>query len=207
MAQGGLSGLVLAGLAALVAAPAMAPAQETVTPLVGAGPVLVLDQDRLFGESRFGKAVLARHQAAIQALQQENRRIEADLEAEERDLTERRAKLPALEFQQLASDFDAKAEAIRKAQAAKSNDIQRRLDQERQQFVDTVRPVLQSLMQDSGASVIIDGRAVFFAVPGLDVTDAAIARMDQVLGDGPAPASDGAAAPPDSAAQSGADAP
>lgn len=203
MASVGVSGLILAGLAAMVAAPAVVKAQETTPPLVAAGPVLVLDQDRLFGESRFGKAVLARHQAAVQGLQQENRRIEADLEAEERDLTERRAKLPALEFQQLASDFDAKAEAIRKAQASKSSDIQRRLDQERQQFVDTVRPVLQSLLQDSGASVIIDGRAVFFAVPGLDITDAAIARMDQVLGDGPMPPADGDAAPSDAPAQSG----
>lgn len=194
MRTGGVSGVIVMALVAAFAAPAFA--QETSVPVQAAGQVLVLDQDRLFSESRFGKAVLARHQAAVQALQQENRRIETDLEAEERDLTDRRSKLPAVEFQGLASEFDAKAEGIRKAQAAKSNDIQRRLDAERQEFVNTVRPVLQALLRESGASLIIDGRAVFFTADGLDVTDTAIARMDQVLGDGPSPAD---AAAPDAA--------
>ncbi|OYU18421.1 MAG: hypothetical protein CFE34_10680 [Rhodobacteraceae bacterium PARR1] len=167
-------------------APALAPASA----------VLVLDQDRLFGESRFGKAVLARHQQAIEALQTENRRIETALEAEERDLTERRSKLPAKEFQTLAADFDAKAEGIRKAQTAKSDDIKARLDAEQRRFVQTVRPVLNDLMREVGALVIIDSRAVIYSQTGVDVTGSAIARLDAVLGDGPAPTE--AATPSDS---------
>ena len=134
------AGPTLAGLRLIACVLALAGAGTTVSaqdqttapvpgPLVQSS-VLVLDQDRLFGESRFGKAVLARHQQAIEALQTENRRIESALEAEERDLTERRSKLPAKEFQTLAADFDSKAEGIRKAQTAKSDDIKARLDAE-----------------------------------------------------------------------------
>jgi Skp family chaperone for outer membrane proteins len=160
-------------------------AQETVAPaLLPQAAVLVLDQDRLFGESRFGKAVLARHQQAIEALQAENRRIETALEAEERDLTERRSKLPSAEFKTLAVEFDTKAEGIRKAQTAKSDDIKSRLEAEQRRFVQTVRPVLDGLMRDVGALVIIDARAVIYSQSGVDVTAIAISRLDDVLGEG-----------------------
>lgn len=162
-----------------------APAAEPV--LLPKAAVLVLDQDRLFGDSLFGKAVLARHQQAIEALQAENRRIETALETEERDLTDRRSKLPAIEFQTLAAEFDSKAEGIRKAQTAKSDDIKARLEAEQRRFVQTVRPVLDALMQEVGALVIIDTRAVIYSQSGVDVTTTAIARLDAVLGDGPPP--------------------
>ena len=48
--------------------------------------ILTLDDERLFTGSAFGKAVIARQDADSQALIDENRRIEAALEAEEKDL-------------------------------------------------------------------------------------------------------------------------
>lgn len=175
-------------LSALLCAATPALAQEALaTAPVPDAAVLVLDQDRLFGESRFGKAVLARHQQAIEALQAENRRIETALEAEERDLTERRSKLPPLEFKTLAVEFDAKAEGIRKAQTAKSDEIKSRLEAEQRRFVQSVRPVLDDLMRDVGALVIIDARAVIYSQSGVDVTTIAISRLDEVLGEGLAP--------------------
>lgn len=190
--------VLLAGTAPSLAQEAAAPptAEAALSPNAA---VLVLDQDRLFGESRFGKAVLARHQQAIEALQTENRRIESALEAEERDLTERRSKLPAKEFQTLAAEFDAKAEGIRRAQTAKSDDIKARLEGEQRRFVQTVRPVLDALMQEVGALVIIDARAVIYSQIGVDVTATAITRLDAVLGDGPAAVDPSAPAPTDPA--------
>lgn len=176
-------------------APAPVPSAPLAPLLLPKAAVLVLDQDRLFRESRFGKAVLGRHQQAIEALQTENRRIETALEAEERDLTDRRAKLPAKEFQTLAADFDTKAEGIRKAQTAKSDDIKARLDAEQRRFVQTVRPVLDALMQEVGALVIVDARVVIYSQAGVDVTQTAITRLDAVLGDGPPPV-DSSATPP-----------
>lgn len=175
----------LLGITALGAAlPAPALAQEVAVPKA---PVLTLDQERLFTGSRFGKAVLARHQADLDALLAENRRIEAALEAEELDLTERRARLPAEEFQALATAFDAKAEDIRTAQNAKDRALTQRLDQERQRFYETAAPVLADILREAGAMAIIDKRAVVLSFDAIDMTDAAIARLDATLGDGSAP--------------------
>ena len=67
--------------------------QEVSQPLAPATPVLTLDTDRVFLESSAGKALEASITAENEALAAENRKIDAALEAEERDLTEQRPKL------------------------------------------------------------------------------------------------------------------
>lgn len=178
--------LLLVGMLAALPVAGIAPsrpalAQETAVPKA---PILTLDQERLFSGSLFGKAVIARHEVEVKALQSENRRIEAALEAEEMDLTQRRATLPAAEFQMLASAFDTKAEGIRAAQSAKDRALIQRLDEERQRFFDAAAPVLAQLLDEAGAMAIIDKRAVILGFDRIDMTEAAIKRLDETLGDG-----------------------
>ncbi len=151
-------------------------------------PILTLDRDRLFAETLFGKAVDARFKADSDALIAENLRLERALEAEERDLTDRRATLPAAQFQVLAKDFDAKAEQIRSAQEAKSRAIAANREAEQQRFLDAAIPVLGDLMRDSGAVAIFDKNMIILSLRGIDITETAIGRIDAVLGTGDIPA-------------------
>jgi Skp family chaperone for outer membrane proteins len=150
-------------------------------------PLLTLDQDRLFAESLYGKAVQSRFETESSALIAENRQLEADLEREERELTDKRAKLPAAEFETLATAFDKKVEELRSAQDAKSRAVTRHREEERQRFFSTVAPLLGQLMQESGAVAIINKSALVLSFERIDMTDAAIARLDAVLGDGGPP--------------------
>lgn len=199
MRTAGVLVAVLLGLAGLVplALTKPAAAQDQAVPLV---PILTIDPDRLFSESRFGKAVSAAYRQKTDDHIAENRRIEAQLETEERDLTEMRAKTPAAEFEKLAAGFDAKVEGIRSAQDGKSKAMTKQFDADRQRFFETAKPVLGQLMAERGAGAIIDKRAVFLGFESIDLTDAAIARLDQVLGDGTAeqasPEPDSPANPP-----------
>ena len=147
-------------------------------------PILTLDYDRLFSVSAFGKAVLARQDANAQTLTEENRRIEAGLEVEEKDLTARRATMSRAEFLPLSDAFNQKVEGIRKAQDAKSRELNRAFEEDRQRFLESARPILAQVMQDAGAIAIIDSRAVFVGFDNIDITDAAIARLDAAFADG-----------------------
>lgn len=157
--------------------------------VVTASTILTLDQNRLFAESAFGKAVNARAADAEKALAAENRRIESGLEQEERDLTERRKTTTAAEFAELADAFDTKVEAIRTAQDAKSREITQRRDDEQRRFVQAAGPVLGALMTEFGASAIIDKTVLILSLNAIDITAEAIVRLDAVLGDGSAPES------------------
>lgn len=196
-------------LAVLVAlgAPAPAPAQtgpEPGAPLSGAplsgapvsgapvsaplSPVLVIRQDRLFETSAFGRAARAALDSRSKALIAENSRIEAELEAEERALTDRRATLPPEEFRPLAEAFNAKVERIRAEQDAKSRELARQSEADRKAFFDLALPVLAELMREKGAAVVLDQQAVFLSLDTIDITDEAVARIDARATVAPQPA-------------------
>ncbi len=166
-------------------------AQEAVAQNAQAAPlappmtaILTLDDERLFSGSAFGKAVIARQDAESRALIDENRKIEAALEAEEKDLTSRRAAMPREEFAPLSEAFNEKVEGIRKAQDAKTRELQRRFDSDRQRFLEVARPILAEVMAARGAVAIIDSRAVFVGFENIDITDAAIAQLDAAMKEG-----------------------
>ncbi len=182
----------LFGLMILPWLPTYALAQQN--PAVSA-PILSLDQERLFSQTLFGKAAISSLQADTDALIIENRRIDAALEAEERELTTRRGTMSPEEFRPLAEAFDKKVEEIRTAQAAKSRALSRRQDEDRQRFFEAATPVLGALMLDRGAYAIIDKRAVLLGFEAIDLTASAIARIDEVLGAGTVPGSVGPPTP------------
>lgn len=144
-------------------------------------PLLTLDQDRLFLESDFGKAVVERERAAASALEQENRKIEAGLVAEEQALTEARATLSAEEFAAQADAFDAKVERIRTEQDAKARRLTEGRERDRKAFLEVVVPVLGDILGDKGATAVLDKNLVILSLSAIDITDEAIARVNAAL--------------------------
>ncbi len=163
--------------------------------------VLTVDPERLFQESAFGRRIIAESEAAAEALQAENRRIEAELTAEEKSLTERRPGLPVDEFHKLADAFNEKVDRIRAEQDGKAREIQEIRDAGQQEFFNRIGQVLLSLVIERRAAVLLDRRAVFLSAESVDVTDAAIARIDAEIGAGEEEGQDGA--PPEGAADGG----
>lgn len=150
-------------------------------------PILTIDSERAFIESAFGKRVAAQAEVEGEKLVSENRRIEADLEAEELELTQMRETLPADEFRQLADAFDAKVQETRAAQAAKGRALNARVAKEEEVFRDAAAPVLERLMREAGAGVILERRSVYVSLTAIDITAVAIALLDETLGGGAAP--------------------
>lgn len=153
-------------------------------------PVLTIDSERMFRESAFGRRVNDEIEARSVELAAENRQIEAALEAEERELTEKRSELKPAEFRGLADAFDAKVQRTRSEQAAKNRALNEILDRERDRFLAAAAPVLEQLMRNSGAAVILERRRVFVSSAAIEVTDRAITLLDQTLGDGLEPEAD-----------------
>ena len=154
-------------------------------------PVLTLDQDRMYAASAFGKRVQTDLQKQSNDLSKENRKIEAALEAEERRLTEERANMASEEFQKLATDFDERVTGIRRAQASKTDNIRRQAEAERARFFEAAFPILLELVEESGAVAILNNTSVIFSIRQIDITDAAIARIDAAIGELPRPVDPG----------------
>ncbi|MEO9818753.1 MAG: OmpH family outer membrane protein [Paracoccaceae bacterium] len=146
-------------------------------------PVLTVDTERLFSDSKFGQRVALALEKAGQDVQEENDRIAAELEAEELELTQQREVLEPEEFRTLAAAFDEKAERIRSERAEASRTLSRRLDEERRAFLAAAVPILQNIMLESGAAVVLEQRSVFISARAIDITSIAIERIDTRMED------------------------
>lgn len=177
--RSGRAGPLLAAVAALVLA-GQVQAQEV------SAPLLTLDQERFFLESDFGRAAAERERAATDELEQENKRIEAELVAEEQALTEQRKTLSAAEFAAKAEAFDQKVERIRAEQDSKARALTDAREADRQDFLKVAVPVLGKLLTERGGMAILDKNLVIVSLSAIDITTEAIAKVNEALAAAPA---------------------
>lgn len=152
-------------------------AQEQTAP----AQVLIIDSERLYLESGYGRSIIDFIEEQAAALQAENDVIEDQLIQEERSLAERRADMPVDDFRAEATAFDEKVQQIRRARDAKIAQLEQTRLAGRDQFRDDVRGIVGRLMLERGAVVLLDRRTVFLAVGTADITAEAIARIDAEL--------------------------
>ena len=178
LAKRGRAG-ALALMLALAAAPAVA--QQLGLPQ---SQILTVSSERLFAESAFGKRIAAEIDKESGVLSAENRRIEAELTAEEKELTEKRPTMDPAAFRTLADAFDKKVQTIRATQDAKAKALIQKGEAARTRFFEAARPVLGAVMQEAGASVILERSSVFLSANATDITEFAIERIDAEIGSG-----------------------
>ena len=87
-------------------------------------------------------------------------------------------------FRILADAFDEKVQQIRRAQDSKARTLGQQTDKARIEFLNAAAPILETLMREAKASVILERASVFLSANATDITDLAIERIDLVLGDG-----------------------
>ncbi len=146
--------------------------------------LLTIHSDRMFSESEYGQRIAREMEGRSAVLMAENRRIEAELRAEELDLAERRSTTDPDAFRALAQSFDQKVQETRSTQEAKFLEITNARDEARREFRQTSIPILEQIMSETGAAAILEQSTVLLSADSIDVTDLAIARIDAILGEG-----------------------
>lgn len=149
------------------------------------GPqVLIIDSDRLFFETEYGRRIASDLADRTAELQAENDAIVAELTEEERSLTQRRATMDPEAFRAEAAAFDTKVQEVRRARDAKNGELAAEATQARAAFEERVQAIVANLMLERGATMVMEQRNVILSVRAANITDDAIARIDETLGDG-----------------------
>ncbi|UWP99821.1 OmpH family outer membrane protein [Aliiroseovarius crassostreae] len=181
---GAATGLAVAqdsGAPASQPATAAAPASSV---SAQASHILTVDRDRLFTQSEYGRRILQELEAERARLASEARRVDDSLAAEEKRLTEERARLSPEAFRALADAFDEKVQALRAQRPEQERSFTERFEREQQAYFDRIGPILGAVVRERGGVVIVDRRAILLTTQNIDITDQAIALIDRLLGDG-----------------------
>lgn len=188
MARQGRTGLgALFGALLCVALPVQAQQDGGLSNLgVVQSLILTVAPDALYAQSDFGQRIVREIEADSVEIAAENRRIEAELTAEERELTELRDSLAPADFRARAEAFDEKVQRLRSEQDEKARAVGQRSDDARRALLTAAQPILLQLMIESGAVAVLDRRSVLLSVESVDITDEAIQRVNAEFGAGAA---------------------
>ncbi len=171
MAAGALLFAAATTSSAYAAAPGAAPAAR----------ILIVDLRRAIAASKVGASIRDQVNALKQQAQSQ---LNGEGEALKRDraqIEQQGAILAANVKAQKVKDWQARAMAFEKKVQDRGGLIQGGMYKANKQIEDALGPILQGVMIERQATVLLDRRSVLIAPPGLDVTPIVIQRLDMKL--------------------------
>jgi outer membrane protein len=145
--------------------------------------IVVLDRAAIMTFSKAGQDIAKQMQAYSNQAKNELAARGKALQAEGRNLQQQVAILaPDLKAKKLA-DFQAREQALQGELQKKDEQMRMAFAQARQTMEGKLGPILQQLVKERGANLVLDKQAVVFApsAQGFDITGDAIKRLDQQM--------------------------
>ena len=175
------TGLALA-MALSTTSPVLAQGKPaTPPPGVPMPKILVIDRQALLRQSKVGTSIAQQVQGLTKAAESELKGENESLRREGAALQQQVAILaPDVKAQKIKA-FEAKQAAFQAKVQLRQNQIRYGVAMAQRQVETVAGPIVQGLMMERGANLMIDRQAIVIGAPGLDVTPVAIQRLDQKL--------------------------
>jgi outer membrane protein len=168
---------------ALAQAPAPAKPKAP-APATGAVPVpriIVVDRQAILRASSVGQDIVRQVNAYTQSAEKEFRAQQDALQKESQTLQQQVAILaPDVRAQKIRA-FQSKEAAFKQKVEARQALIQGGVLKARQQVEAALGPILQGIMQQRGANILLDRAAIVLGMVDIDVTQLTIQRLNQKL--------------------------
>jgi len=171
-----VAGALLLGATALDAAYAAPP-----PPPPGGAPVariLMVDLRRVLAASKVGRDLQQQMEGQKQKATNELNGEGGALEREKAQLQQQAAILAPDVKARRIRDFETRAQGFQKKVQQRSLLIQGGFIKAQQQIEAALGPILQGLMRERGATILLDRSGVLLAPNAIDVTDVVIQRLD-----------------------------
>ncbi len=169
----------LFGLMAFSASLALATAAGAATPTP---KILVIDRAMILRSSKVGQEIVRQVNAYTQQAENDLKGQSQALRAQGEALKQQLAILSADVKSRRIKEFESKQAGLQQIAQKKQNLIQGGFIKARQDIERALGPVLQGIMVERGANLLLDRNAVVMGTdPSLDVTGLAVQRLDQKL--------------------------
>ena len=168
------------GVLALAAVAGSAAAQ---TP--NPGPVIpgvcVYHHDRLMAQSTAGQSLVTGLQRLQQEVQTELAPYEQFIQTEGQALQQGQASIPQDQLQQRAQALETRYREFETLRQTRTGELRYTLAYQQQQISQAANPILEALYAERGCGILLSAEAVLRANPQMDLTDAAIQRLNTAL--------------------------
>jgi Skp family chaperone for outer membrane proteins len=180
-----VTAVAVAAMLTATGAVAQAPAaNKPHAPAAGALPaprIIVVDRQAILRGSSVGQDIVRQVNAYTAAAEKEFRAQQESLQKESQTLQQQVAILaPDVRAQKIRA-FQSKEAAFKAKVDARQSLIQGGVMKARQQVEQALGPILQGIMQERGANILLDRAAIVLGMVDIDVTKLTIDRLNQKL--------------------------
>ncbi|NWH08937.1 MAG: OmpH family outer membrane protein [Alphaproteobacteria bacterium] len=177
-----MTAIALAIAAALTMVPT-AQAQDQVAPVAGtpAPLILVVDQNEAVRLSAAGKDMVAQVEAYSKKMQEEFEPEQKKIANDAKQLQEQASVLDAKVREQRQKSLRDRQVSLERRVQERQAQIQGGVNKVRQQIAEALEPILKEIMIERGANLLIQRGAVVLGAIDVDITMAAIQRLNERL--------------------------
>lgn len=173
----GAISILVSGAASAQQPPAKpAPAAGTPAPVI-----LVIDRNAILRASKVGQSIVQQVNAYSQAAEKEFKGQADSLRSQEQQLQQQIAILAPDVKAKKVKAFQAQQQAFQQKVQTRQTQIQGGVLQARQQVEKALGPILQGILRERHANLLFDRNAVVLGTVNVDITGAAIQRLDQKM--------------------------
>lgn len=167
---------ILLALLVFVLAPAVAFAQTTPE-----AKVLVVDFQTVNENSLVGQDVSAQIKQYELVLENRANELQTTLKEEGEQLVSQQAVLPPDVYQDQAAAYQQKLQLANQELEGKRQLLFRAAQAAQFEINRAVRPIIRSIMQSRGATMVLDKGFVYDTISSIDITNQVVEELDQVL--------------------------
>ena len=171
-------------LAIASAAPLAAVATPAAAQTLPAAVIIVVDMDQVFNTSAAGKGASAELKARAETLQARITSLNTQFGTEEQGLLKTRPTAPgpaATAWEAKARDLQTRKGTAEQELNGRNRDLQASRQFVAKQIFDAATPVIQAIMRERGATLVLPENATLQHAASIDVTTDVVARLDKAL--------------------------
>lgn len=140
--------------------------------------IILVDFDRVLRESLVGKDVTAQLDARAQDLQRYGQDVNQKLAQEENELKGKQAVLSSEDMQQQVQAFAQRAQLEKEKAERYYAQIQQGRQRADTEIERVLRPIVTTIMEERGGTMVLNKRFVYHHASGVDVTTEVIERLN-----------------------------
>lgn len=171
----------IASLSLAGAPPALAQGGKAATQAAPMPKILVIDRAAILRASKVGKSIVQQVNAYTKSAESDFKGESDALRKEGQQLQQQVAILaPDVKAKRIQA-FESKQQSFQKKVEDRQGKIQGGVLKARQQVEQALGPILQGIMAERGANLLLDRNAVVLGTVDVDITQTAIQRLDQKM--------------------------
>ena len=167
---------ILIAFFVLMMAPAAAFAQGTLE-----AKILVVDLQTVHENSLVGQDVTAQIKQYEIVLENRANELQTSLSAEGEQLVSQQAVLPPDMYQEQMTALQQRLQQASQEVEGKRQLLFRAIQAAQFEINRAVRPIIRSIMQSRGATIVLDKAFVYDTISTIDITNEVVQQLDQVL--------------------------